>query len=1068
MRLTDLAIRKSMTSIALMVLVVILGVYSYVVLPRESSPDVKIPYVMVYAPYFGTSPEDMETLVTRKLETQLKGVADLEEMISTSSEGVSTIVLEFKPSVDMQDALQKVRDAAELAKPELPQDVRDDMLVYELSSTDWPIMQVVLSGPFELGELKQVGEDVQEILEQIPGVLSVDLTGGVEREVLVDVDPQRLRFYGVALEDVKDAIALENVTLPGGEIGLGTYEYAVRVPGEFESVEVIPDLVVNPGEPSPVYVRDVARVTFGYEDRDSISRKEGRESVTLSVKKRSGENIIAIADEVHGTLDRLQEGALPDGTTIEVMTDQSVVIRDMVTELENNIISGLILVVVVLFLFLGFTNSLFVGVAIPFSMLISFAVVNALGLTLNMVVLFSLILALGMLVDNAIVIVENIFRHRTRGQESDEAASTGTSEVGTAVIASTLTTLCAFGPMVFWPGIMGEFMKYLPITVIITLVSSLLVALIFNPVLCARLMKVPDAARQGRRFGDRLMDMGLRSYEPTLRWALRHPAPVIAAMVVLLVVVTGVYFAFNFGVELFPDTDPTYAYVQISAPSGTRIEQSDAYAREVERAVDRIPDLKVYVTEVGSAGDDTFGGSGEAPPHLTRLSMEFVPQEDREHSSRAMLERLRGMLQTFTGAELTIDKQEEGPPTGLPVNIEIAGEDFERLGEIAERVKAEIQDIPGLVNLEDDFDRGLPQLVVRPDLDKAARMGLRTMDLASTVLTAVKGDDVGEYRVGEDEYDIVVRYAAPARGSAEDLEDLSVFYEGEDIPLLSFADVEFTTGLASIQRIDGKRVVTVSADAASGYNGNALLAEAQRRLDGFPLPPGYTMEYTGESEDQQEASDFLGKAFVLAVMLIFIVLVTQFDSVMIPFVILNTVILSLIGVFIGLLVTRTPFGIIMTGVGVISLAGIVVNNAIVLLDYIQQLRARGYAKMDAIVTAGRTRFRPVVLTAVTTILGLIPLTTGMSLNMNHLFDGEWDKMLTIGGESSQWWGPMGVAVIWGLAVATFLTLVMVPVMYSTIEPIRGFFARLVGRGASSRSAATEGLAGSSAHAVEDR
>ena len=1047
MRLTDLAIKKSMTSIALMVLSIIVGVYSYVVLPRESSPDVKIPYVMVYAPYYGTSPEDMENLVTRKLETQLKGVADVEEMTSTSSEGVSTVVMEFKPSVDMGDALQKVRDAIELAKPELPQDVRDDMLVYELSSSDWPIMQIVLSGPFDLARLKQVGEDVQEVIEQIPGVLAVDLTGGAEREVRIDVDPERLRFFGVSLEDVKDAIALENVTLPGGEISLGTYEYAVRVPGEFGSVEAIPGLVVNPAVDPPVYVRDVARVTFGTKDRDSISRKEGRESVTLSVKKRTGENIIAIAERVNTTLDGLRE-TLPDGTAIAVMSDQSIVIRDMVTELENNILSGLILVVVVLFLFLGFTNSLFVGVAIPFSMLISFVVISALGLTLNMVVLFSLILALGMLVDNAIVIVENIFRHRTEGKDGVEAASSGTSQVGTAVIASTLTTLCAFGPLVFWPGIMGEFMKYLPLTLIITLISSLLVALVFNPVLCARFMSVPETDGKKKRPGDRLMDLGIRTYEPTLKWALDHRALVLVSVVLLLVVMVGVYERFNAGVELFPDTDPTYAYVQISAPSGTRIEQSDSYARSVEQAVSQIPDLDVYVTEVGAAGDQSFGGSQEAPPHLTRLSMEFVDFEDRQYSSRAMLERLRGMLETFTGAELVIDKQEEGPPTGKPVNIEIVGEDFERLGDLARQVKARIEDIPGLVNLEDDFDRGLPQLVVRPDLDKAARMGLRTMDVASTVLTAVKGDDVGKYRVGEDEYDIVVRYDSPARASREDLENLTVFYEGEDIPLTSFAEVEFTTGLASISRIDGKRVVTVSADAASGYNGNALLAEAQSRLAEFQMPPGYHLEYTGESEDQAEATDFLGKAFLLAVMLIFIVLVTQFDSILIPVVILNTVILSLIGVFLGLLITQTPFGIIMTGVGVISLAGIVVNNAIVLLDYIQQLRAAGMEKIDAIMEAGRTRFRPVVLTAVTTILGLIPLTTGVSFNFNHLFDGEWGKLITVGGDSSQWWGPMGVAVIWGLGVATFLTLVVVPVMYSSIDPfvrvlrwIFGGFAR---------------------------
>ncbi|MBW2510172.1 MAG: efflux RND transporter permease subunit, partial [Deltaproteobacteria bacterium] len=788
-------------------------------------------------------------------------------------------------------------------------------------------------------------------------------------------------------------------------------------------------------EDTPVYVRDVAEVSFGLRERDSISRMDGRESVTLSVKKRSGENIIRIANEVHQALDEL-EPRLPAGTEITVLADESVYIRDMVTELENNIISGLILVVAVLFLFLGFTNSLFVGIAIPLSMLISFVVMSATGITLNMVVLFSLILALGMLVDNAIVIVENIFRHRTEGMGALPAASFGTRQVALAVLASTLTTLCAFGPLAFWPGIMGEFMKYLPLTVIITLSASLLVAMIFNPVLCSRFMRVSRAARERQRLGDRLIAFGLRTYEPTLRWALRHRGIVLAGMAGLLILVTAVFVMFNHGVELFPDVDPTFAFVQVSAPSGTRIEQSDSYARIVERAVAEVPDMKAYVTEVGSGGDATgLGADGGAPPHLTRLSMEFVKKEERANSSRLLVENLRNALGGFTGARLTIDKQEQGPPTGKPVNIEIVGEDFEVLGSIALEIEEIIRDVPGLVDLDDNFDRGLPQLLVRPDREKAARLGLRNVDVASTVQTAVKGDDVAKYRVGEDEYDIVVRFQQPSRGSAEDLEDVTVFYEGESIPMTSFADVEFTTGLAAVNRIDSKRVVTVSADVASGYNGNAVLADVQRRLASYELPAGYRLEFTGENEEQQEAQTFLSRAFWLAIMLIFIVLITQFDSVMIPLVILNSVILSLIGVFLGLLATGTPFGIIMTGVGVISLEGVVVNNAIVLLDYIQQLRAAGMEKFEAILNAGKVRFRPVILTAVTTILGLIPLTTGFSINFGYLFDGRFDRAVVIGGESSQWWGPMGVAVIWGLAVATFLTLIVVPVMYSAIDPV---------------------------------
>jgi multidrug efflux pump len=1031
MTVTDLAIRKSMTAIALMVILAILGVAAYVALPRESAPDIKIPYVMVYAPYYGTSPSDMENLVSRKLEQQLKGLSDLEEMTSTSSEGVSTVLLEFTPDVEMSDALQEVRDAVELAKPELPQDVRDDLIVYEISIDDFPIMQVILSGDYDLTRLKSVGEDLQEKLEQIQGVLAVDMTGGAEREIRVDLDPERLEFYGLSIDDVLDAVSLENVTLPGGEIGLGTYEYQVRVPGEFETVDVISGIILNPGASTPVYMRDVADVSFGLKDRDSISRLEGQESITLSVKKRSGENIIRIAEDVHATLARL-EPTLPAGSHLKVLADESVYIRDMVTELEDNILSGLILVVAVLFLFLGLGNSLFVAMAIPMSMLISFVVLDALHITLNMVVLFSLILALGMLVDNAIVIVENIFRHRVEGKDPIEAASFGTRQVAAAVIASTLTTLCAFAPMAFWPGIMGEFMKYLPITVIITLSASLLVAMIFNPVLCARFMRVSERARRQRGLGARLMNLGIRSYTPVLRWALAHRALALGGMVGLFVVVFLLFGRFNAGIELFPDVDPTYAYVQIEAPSGTRIEVSERYAHVVEDALAQVPDLTAFVTEVGSGGGGF--GSESAPPHLTRLTMEFVESEDRHQSSNQGLEDLRERLADFTGAKLYVEKQEPGPPTGKPVNIEIVGDDFAVLGSLSELIVERIRDIPGLVDVQSNFDRGRPEIQVVPDLEKAARLGLRTMDVARTVRTAIKGEDISEFRMGEDEYDIVVRFQQPSRRFAEDLETMTVFYEGKSIPLTSFADVSFTTGLAAIHRIDGSRVVTVSADVSPGYNGNKLLKQVRTELAGVALPPGYRLGYTGENEDQEEAEAFLSKAFVIALMLILVVLITQFDSITVPLVIMGSVIMSLIGVFVGLMFMRMPFGIIMTGVGVISLAGIVVNNAIVLLDYILQLRRAGMDKIEAILEAGRLRFRPVILTAVTTILGLIPLTTGLSVNFGHLFDGDLAHAVVVGGESSQWWSPMGVAVIWGLAVATFLTLVMVPVMYASIEP----------------------------------
>ncbi len=1035
MKLTSGAITRYPMIFAFMFIIVVIGVQAYIGLPRESSPDVKIPFVSVAAPYAGTSPEDMENLVTRKLEQQLKGVEDLKEMKSMSAYGISVISLEFDSSVDISDALQSVRDRVELAKPDLPTDPRNDLVVQEISASDlFPVMQVNLSGEIDLFLLKELGEDLQEDLEQIPGILSVDLIGGIENEVKVEVDPEKLVYYNLSLVDVQDAVALQNMTIPGGKLSLGMYDYQVRVPGEVDAPEEILDFVVNPGIDPPVFLRDVATVTFGMKDRETISRVGGVDAVTLLVKKRSGENIIKIAEKVRIIIEQ-EKTNFPDGVNVAIVADQSIQIRNMVTELENNILSGLMLVVLVLLSFFGVRNAIFVGAAIPFSMLITFVVLKAMGITLNMVVLFSLILALGMLVDNAIVIVENIFRHRGQGKGANEAAAYGTSQVAGAVIASTLTTVCAFGPMILWPGIMGEFMKYLPITVIITLLSSLLVALIFNPVLCARFMPVPKSGKGNELLGDRLIRFGLGTYRPVLTWALNHRVVVLIGINILLIA-TGVMFKyFNHGVELFPETEPQIAAVNIAAPSGTRIEATDHFAEIVEKEVGEISDLKAYNTVVGASFADQLG-SGHPPSHQATVTMEFVDLLERGTSSSQTLEVLRDKVAGLTGAKITVEKQEEGPPTAKPINIEISGDDFDVLGEVAGLIQERIRNLQGLVDIDDNYDHDLPELRVLSDVEKAGRFGLRTFDIAGTLRTALHGAETAKFRKGEDEYDITVRYGKDFRGKVEDLENATVFFEGSTIPVSAFAEVEYGTGLAAVHRIDARRVVTVTADVVSGQNEKAMLAQVQEMLADLPMPAGYSMTYTGKSEDEEESAAFLSEAFSIAIMLIFVVLVSQFSSITVPLVIISSVVLSLMGVMAGLMVTGTPFGIIMTGVGVVSLAGIVVNNAIVLLDYIIQLRARGMDKVEAIVMAGERRFRPVILTAVTTILGLIPLTTGMSIDFGAIFRAEFGKILIVGSDSSLYWGPMGVAVIWGLAVATFLTLVVVPVMYSSLEPFK--------------------------------
>ncbi len=1019
MKLIHFSLAHKPSIFVLVFIFIIMGLISYSTLPRESAPSITIPIVLVSTPYFGVAPADIETLVTQPIERKIKEITDIKEIRSTSSEGISTIEVEFNPDIDIDEALQKVRDKVDLAKSELPEDA-EDPIINEINFSEFPIMLVNIAGDYDLVKLKEIGEDFEDKFETIPGVLDVTISGGLEREVKINVDLEKLKHYNIPFKDVIETIQDENKTTPGGSIEVGNLKYLVRIPGEFQRVDIIPDLVIKTNSTSPVYIKDIAEVEYGYKEQTSLARQGGRNCISLSVKKRSGENLIQIADEIKRIIEE-QKPKLPPGTEVTITADRSRDIRNMVSDLENNIISGLLLVVGVLFAFLGFRNSLFVAVAIPLSMLISFIIIQALGYTLNMIVLFSLILALGMMVDNAIVLVENIYRHREEGFKAFEAAQKGAVEISRAITASTVTTLCAFAPMILWPGIMGEFMKYLPITLIITLSCSLFVALSINPVLCEVFMKV-----RKKKSEQKALPTILKYYEKTLRFALKHRTMTISASFVTLVLIFVLYGLFGKGVEFFPDVEPSQILIEVTAPTGTKLEESDRIVREIESKIPKFDqDIRSYVSNVGTASEGVGFGGGEGTPHKSWVTIEFVDRQDRHQSSEITLQQIRHEVEHSPGARIEVQKPDVGPPTGPPINIEISGDDFKILGNLAAKIRREIKTTPGLVDLKDDFDKGRPELKVRIDRKKAAIFGLNTSKIASTIRTAIYGTEASEYRVADDEYDITVRLKEQERNRLDVLKNITIFNEGHQIPLISLATFEVESGFTAIKRKDLKRVVTVSGNV-EGRLANDVLKEVQAKIANIPFPPGYAVDYTGENEEQEKSQAFLTKAFMTAIFLIFLVLVYEFNSASLPFTIMVSVILSFIGVMIGLLVTRMPFGILMTGIGVISLAGVVVNNAIVLIDYIQQLRQRGMEKLEAIVQGGKTRLRPVLLTAITTIMGLIPLTTGFNFDFrNFRFD--------IGGESSQWWGPMGVAVIFGLAVATFLTLVIVPVVYYILD-----------------------------------
>ncbi len=1027
MILNQAALKRQVTVIALLVIIVIAGIYCYATLPRESFPDITIPYVFVTTTYEGVAPEDMEQLITIPIERKLKGIDNVEEIRSTSAEGISTVAIKFLPKVDLDDAVQKVRDKVDQAKNDLPADLPDDPAIAEVNFSDMPVIRVVLSGPFSLRRLQNLAEDLQDQLESITGVLEARISGGLEREIHVEFDMDRVAAYNVPFSSIINSVTRSNVNMPGGSMDIGEAKYLVRVPEDFKHPSEIFSIVAFVREGKPVYLRDVAEIRDSFKDPLTRSRINQEKSVTIAVSKRSGENIVRVTDEVKRIVNEMRP-QLPQTLKIDLTADMSNDVRLMVADLENNIISGLILVLVIIFIFIGGQSAIFVALAIPYSMFITFALLTGFNVTLNMVVLFSLILALGMLVDNGIVIVENIYRHMQQGKTRQNAARVGTDQVAWPVITSTLTTLGAFSPMMFWPGIMGEFMGYLPMTLILALSASLFVALIINPVLSARYQKV--SAVKAKNNPHPREPFVKRLYLALLRWCLRHRWVVMLLSFVMLVAAITAFAMFGKGTEFFPETEPKRAYVNIKAPEGTNLDTSDQLVAQVEEIVSEYEDIRYVISNIGAVGGDPFsqGGTGT---HINRVVLDFKDFHDRSRPSSEIVNEIRRrILESISGAEVQVEKEEEGPPTGAPINIEISGEDILILGELAAEVRKEIRDITGLVDLKDNFVKGKPEIRVRVDKEKAALLGLDTYTIAYTVKAAINGVKAGVYREGKDEYDIIARLPDRDRHSIENLKRITVSGpQGEPIPLTTLAQVSLGSGIGAIMRLDQKRVVTISGDV-SGRLANDIIKEIDSRLQqNIVWPRGYTYRFSGEQEEQAKAQAFLSKAFFACIAIIMLILMTQFNSFVTPFIIITSVILSLVGVFIGLLVTGTAFGIIMTGIGVISLAGVVVNNAIVLIDYYNQLMAKGISSYDALLRAGSVRFRPVLLTAITTILGLLPMATGVSFDFRKL---AWD----IGGESSQWWGPMAVAVIFGLGFATLLTLIVVPVLCSLVNSMQ--------------------------------
>lgn len=1128
--LSTAALNNKTTVWVITVIILFAGISAYITVPKESFPEVITPEIYIGTAYPGNGPTDIEKLITRPLEKEINGITGVDDIVSSSVEGYSSIQVKFNFDVTPSEALRKVKDKVDIAMSDadFPKDLPADPNVFEMNFSElMPVMNVNLSGPYSLDDLKIYAELLEDRIEDLSEISKVDIRGVMDKEVEIQVDYLKAEAMNISFNDISGAIANENMSIAGGDLQVDNFRRSIQVVGEFNSMEEIENVIIKNEKQNVVYLRDIAEVNFVEEEKESYAREYGSPVVTLDIIKRAGENLIEASDQINSILADAAANDLPPDLNISLTNDQSDQTRTQVEELQNSIIFGVILVVGVLLFFLGLRNALFVGIAIPLSMFMSFMILNAMGITFNVMVLFSLVLALGMLVDNGIVVVENIYRLMDEeGMSPYDAAKYGVGEVAWPIIASTATTLAAFIPLAIWPGMMGAFMKYLPITLIIVLSSSLFVALVINPVLTSVFMKVGEEAinkKKALKIGIIISGIGLlfvmagqsaeviglkvlgnltlisgllvllnafvlnpatrrfqngflpvleNLYERFLKYALKGASPYVffwgtGSLLVLSLVL---FALFPPKVEFFPANEPQYLNVFIEKPIGTDIETTNRIAQEIEAKVFEVVERDEFQRTdkengepIGSIVNSVIGqvGNGTSDPaqgiqlsntpHKARITVSFVKFQERQGiSSNDVLNAVREELKTYADADIVVTKNEAGPPQGAPINIEIKGEDYDSLMVHATALKQYINrlNVPGIEELKLDVDKNKPEMPVIIDRAKARRYGLSTAQVGSAIRTALFGKEVSTYKDGEDDYPINIRFKDEYRNNPDALLNQKITFRDpatgriKQVPISAVASFEKRNTFSAVKRIDLDRVITISSNVLEGANANEIVATLKDKLEDYELPTGMSLEFTGQQEEQAKEMSFLTSALLIALFMIILIIVAQFNSLSTPFIIGFSVVFSLIGVFLGLVIFRMDFVILMTMIGIISLAGIVVNNAIVLIDYTNLIRDRWREEegmdenaylpwnrvVEAIVLGGKTRLRPVLLTAITTILGLLPLAVGLNIDFVS-FVVDYDPKIYVGGDNNVFWKPMSWAIIFGLAFATFLTLVIVPIMY---------------------------------------
>jgi multidrug efflux pump len=1020
--LISAALSRSRTTLSALLLILIAGTVSYIEIPKEADPDINIPIIYVSLTFEGISPEDAERLLLRPMEQELQSIEGIKEMRSTAFEGGANVTMEFDAGFDADKALDDVREKVDIAKPELPEDA-DEPTVHEINFSLFPVLVVTLSGNVEEQVLLRSARELRDAIEGIPSVLEAELTGQREELVEVVIDPVRLETYGLQAADVLDMVSRSNNLIAAGSLDTGTGRFPIKVPGLYEDVLDILDQPLKSNGDAVVRIRDIGTVQRGFKDRETYARLNGQPAIALEVSKRSGENVIETIEYIRAVVNEAKP-LLPEGITVTFSQDKSDNIRLMLSDLQNNVMSAILLVMIVIVGAMGIRTAGLVGMAIPGSFLLGILVLSSLGLTINIVVLFSLILAVGMMVDGAIVVTEFADRKMAEGATKLEAYRQAGQRMAWPIIASTATTLAAFFPLLFWPGVVGEFMKFLPITLLATLSASLLMALIFVPALGAQIGKASASNEDERRqlaaaeTGDLRDIKGFTGlYLKVLNGALRVPGTVLLLAIATLVGVQYYYATHGNGIEFFPEVEPDLAQVYVHARGNLSVEEKLDLVLPVERVVMDVGGFKSLYTYVGSTRQG--GGEDVADDVIGSIQMEFADWQHRPPASQILAE-IAERTKDMAGIVVEPREEESGPPTGKPVQIQLRSRDREALNEAADLTLAKFQYMEGLKDLEDTRDVPGIEWEITIDRGKAARYAADVSLAGQYVQLVTKGLKITDYRPNDsdEEIDIVVRYPEAYR-TLEQLDRIRMETEKGLVPISNFMERSAEPKVGKIRRVDTREAITVKADVLDGVLPNNKVMELRAWLDSNPLPANVEATFKGEDEEQQAAQAFLVKPGGVALFIMAIILVTQFNSFYSAFLILSAVIMSTIGVIIGLMVTGTPFGIVMTGIGVIALAGIVVNNNIVLIDTFDTIRPDCVDTRDAILRTGAQRLRPVMLTTITTILGLIPMV--MQVNIDFI-----SRDVSVGAPSTQWWVALATAIVYGLAFATVLTLLVTP------------------------------------------